>query len=458
MIALYIRVSTSEQAKEGYSIGEQEERLKAFCKAKGWTVANTFIDGGYSGGNTKRPALSELIRAVEKHQADAVLVYKLDRLSRSQKDTLTLIDLFLQNNCDFISMTENFDTSSPFGRAMIGILSVFAQLEREQIKERMSMGKEGRAKEGKYHGGGNRPIGYDYIDGHLIVNEFEALMIRELHRLFQEGKPIRVICDIMESKGYRQWTARTVKRCLANPLYIGKIKHNDVLYDGEHDAIIDEVTFNRTQELLNALPKSTKPVVYSLLGGLIYCARCGAKFTVKTTTDTRYHKTYRYYSCNSRAKTNKKMIIDPNCLNKAYPIKELEDIIIGEIKKLKIEKNFHSVVQKTDNVAQIDTLNRQISKLESQKSRLMDLYSLGTFTVEELQQKIVPIHEQIENLTNQINDISPALPVKTAQEMIQSFDDVLKNGNFEELKMLVDSLIDKIVIDGDDIAIYWAFV
>ena len=136
--------------------------------------SKVFTDGGYSGGNTSRPALTELLSAVQKHQADAILVYKLDRLSRSQKDTLTLIDTFLQNNCDFISMTENFDTSSPFGRATIGMLSVFAQLEREQIKERMSMGKEGRAKEGKWHGGYYTPVGYDYKDGMLDVKVLET--------------------------------------------------------------------------------------------------------------------------------------------------------------------------------------------------------------------------------------------------------------------------------------------
>ena len=140
-VGIYIRVSTLEQAEGGYSISEQTDRLKLFCEAKGWTVANVYTDPGYTGSNTDRPALTRLIDDVKNNRLEMVLVYKLDRLSRSQKDTLYLIeDVFLKNKVEFVSMNENFDTTTPFGRAMIGILSVFAQLEREQIKERMAMG------------------------------------------------------------------------------------------------------------------------------------------------------------------------------------------------------------------------------------------------------------------------------------------------------------------------------
>ena len=154
IVGIYVRVSTIEQAKEGYSIGEQTERLQKYCEAHDWKIYKVYTDAGYSGKDTNRPALQNLIKDVKAGKLNMVLVYKLDRLSRAQKDTLMLIeDVFLKNNADFISMQENFDTSTPFGRAMIGILAVFAQLEREQIKERMKMGKDARAKEGKYSGG-----------------------------------------------------------------------------------------------------------------------------------------------------------------------------------------------------------------------------------------------------------------------------------------------------------------
>ena len=143
-VAIYIRVSTQEQAQEGYSVEQQTERLTAYCKAKDWPIVDIYIDPGFSGANIQRPALQRLFSDIKAGKVDCVLVYKLDRLSRSQKDTLYMIeDVFLAKSVDFVSMQENFDTSTPFGRAMIGILSVFAQLEREQIKERMSMGRMG---------------------------------------------------------------------------------------------------------------------------------------------------------------------------------------------------------------------------------------------------------------------------------------------------------------------------
>ena len=172
-VGAYCRVSTVEQAEHGYSLDEQKTRMESYCTAMGWTIYRVYTDGGYSGGNTDRPALQMMIRDIQDGKIDRVLVWKLDRLSRSQLDTLYLIEkVFLASGVDFVSMQENFDTGTAFGRAMIGMLAVFAQLEREQIKERMMVGKVARAKNGYWQGGGIVPIGYDYKDGKLCVNEY----------------------------------------------------------------------------------------------------------------------------------------------------------------------------------------------------------------------------------------------------------------------------------------------
>ena len=142
-VFIYVRVSTTEQAEEGYSLGEQEARLRKLCEANDWILVKVYTDGGFSGGNTDRPALQEMIKALEKGEADMVLVDKLDRLSRSQFDTLYMIQkVFMPQDVAFVSRAESFDTSTPFGRAMVGILAVFAELDRERIKERMSEGRE----------------------------------------------------------------------------------------------------------------------------------------------------------------------------------------------------------------------------------------------------------------------------------------------------------------------------
>ena len=188
-VAIYVRVSTQEQAEEGYSIDAQLERLRAYCTARGWTIADEYVDPGYSGAKLERPAMQRLIHDVRsrKNDIDAVLVFKLDRLSRSQKDTLYLIeDVFITNQVDFISINESFDTSTPYGMVMIGILSAFAQFERENIKLRTQMGLTERAKDGYWRGGGKPPIGYRYDRerGTLVIDPYEAAQIRELFDLF----------------------------------------------------------------------------------------------------------------------------------------------------------------------------------------------------------------------------------------------------------------------------------
>lgn len=143
MVDLYIRVSTTEQAMEGYSVGEQENRLRRFCEALGYQIHKVIIDPGYSGASLNRPGIKEVIHDVQDHLVNKVIVWKLDRLSRSQKDMLIMLeDIFLANNCDFVSMLESFDTSTAFGRAIVGILAAFAQLERENIKERTTTGRK----------------------------------------------------------------------------------------------------------------------------------------------------------------------------------------------------------------------------------------------------------------------------------------------------------------------------
>src|SRR5699024_204997 len=154
LTALYVRVSTDSQFEEGYSVEAQTEKLEAWCKVKNYKNTELYIDGGWSGSNIDRPELRRLMGDIAMGKVAVVVVYKLDRLSRSQKDTLFLLeDVFAPNDCDFISINENFDTTSPYGKAMIGILSVFAQLERENIKERTRMGMYSRVKSGLWMGG-----------------------------------------------------------------------------------------------------------------------------------------------------------------------------------------------------------------------------------------------------------------------------------------------------------------
>lgn len=450
-VAIYARVSTHEQVIEGYSINEQIERMTAYCKAKNWIIGKQYIDAGISGKDTNRPALQELLLHITKGLYNAVIVYKLDRLSRNQKDTLILIeDYFLKNNVDFISITENFDTSTPFGRAMVGLLAVFAQLEREQIKERMLIGMEGRIKKGKFHGAGITPIGYEYINGKLIINDFEAMQIREIHRLYQAGNNCSVIADSLNQKGlthkYGKWSAHRVRAILLNSLYSGYVKSGSLIAPGEHTPIVSEEVFQATIRLHDnkITPRSKTPV--SLLTGILYCQKCGARFCYCRVHD------FKYYACYSRSKRKKNMIKNENCKNKIWRGDDLDSAVINEIYKLKLEQTSHP--KQTEDKEKI--IKKQIKHIDNQISRLLDLYGIKQLSLTEIQNKIEPLKTLKDKLENEIIFIrKESENKKDILNLIPQIKDIMQKATLSEKRALIQSLIQKIEIDDDDIYIHW---
>lgn len=342
--ACYVRVSTENQ-KENYSIEEQKSRLRAFCEAKDIVIGKMYVDGGYSGGNLRRPALQELLRRLPEY--DLVIVYKLDRLSRSQKDTLMLIeDYFLARKVDFISVCENFDTSTPLGRAMIGMLSVFAQLEKEQITERFTMGRIARAKNGYYHGGPTAPIGYDYVDGQLIVNEKKARQVRELFERFCRGASIHDCWRHMQARygASGGWSSETqIRHVLVNEVYLGKVKFQGESYPGLQPPVIPEELFSRAQALLqerkSSLSAGSRPFApRTLLSGLLICGQCGARF----------HGEHGWYVCGGRRKRRREPADAPACGNRKWRIPELDALVIDTLCQLRFEAPPASAVAKKD--------------------------------------------------------------------------------------------------------------
>lgn len=465
-VGIYVRVSTGLQAKEGYSIPEQRERLTAYCKARGWIVVKVYIDAGYTGSNIERPGMESMIKDVENGIIDTVLVYKLDRLSRSQKDTLYLIeDLFLPNGVDFVSMQESFDTSTPFGRAVLSILSVFSQLERELIAERTFMGRKGRAKEGAWHGGGPHPIAYDYIDGKLVVNKKEADQVRMVYEMYAAGVPVTEICRRMEGHKTKHgdWHhPQTVANVLDNPLYSGTVHFDDVLSPDSHTAIIPHDLFDTVAAMRAGEYKKAKKDSKYILSGLVYCKNCGARYFVKKNPNKNL-----FYCCHSRAKVNKLMVKDPSCKNKNWKKEELENRVYNEIKYL--ADNPHLLYELKNPPAATegtsDTVREEIDGISGEISRLMDLYQANdsTIHVEDVAQRIDELYQQKVKL---LNELSPAVRkrhtklfnIEQARLIIAELPAAMREDNIDMVRYALLRLLDRIEVEGDNIYFKWSFV
>ena len=455
----YVRVSSIEQASDKhYSIGEQTDRLKAYCEAKGWTLKKIYTDAGYSGKNLDRPAMRELIAECKLY--DLVLVNKLDRLSRSQKDTLYLIeDVFRANGVQFASITENFDTTTPLGIAMIGILSVFAQLEREQIKERMHMGRVGLVKKGLWHTSGRPPIGYDYVDGHLIINENEAEQIRIIYQRFLSGETLCAISKYMHShyvNRYSSWNqSNSVGDVLRDPLYIGKVKFDGIYYDGEHEPIIDEKTFYAAQDRYDLISHQHDLYINAfkskhLLTGLMWCGECGARYSISAnhTKCGATKKSYVYYGCRGRFGTNQEKAKSNHCKNRYYKKDELENLITGYVMDLQIE----DVTPKKGESHRPDN-SKKIADIEKQITKLLDLYTVDGISLDD-------IKKRVEKLTAQKNTLIKAQEKPQEREKdidLVSVKDIMQNGSIEERRAVLTSLIRKITLYSDHIDIEWNF-
>ena len=461
-VAIYVRVSTARQDQEGYSIPLQKERLIAYCKAKGWVVAGLFVDPGHSGSNTDRPGLLRLIDGIDAGKFDVVLVYKLDRLSRSQKDTLTLIeDVFLANGVDFVSMQESFDTSTIYGRAMVGILSVFAQMERETITERTLMGRAGRAEEGLWHGGGTDPIGYDYIDGELVVNETEAEQVRMVYGFYADGFSVTEISRRMD--GYRtkhgDWShTSTVGNVLDNPLYAGTVHFDGATGEGRHTAIVPADVDRRVKARRARLKRAEASGDSAfLLTGTIYCAACGARYFPNKRPNGRV-----VYSCHSRAKKNKKMIKDPSCKAPHIPVEELDAMVEAEVLHLAANpEQVDEIVKKRAAMEGSSDAGRKseaVEQLTEEINKLMDLLQHDALaSVEEVAERIGQAHAERMRL---IPETRVGLPKQyDANGLRTVLRDVAfgwSSADIRGRRVLLLQLVDGIHINDGDIRIEWS--
>jgi site-specific DNA recombinase len=349
--AVYTRKSTEEGLQQEFnSLDAQRDAGEAYIRSQsheGWVcLTERYDDGGYTGGNMDRPALHRLLADIEAGQVDAVVVYKVDRLSRSLLDFARMMEAFEKHRVSFVSVTQQFNTAISMGRLMLNVLLSFAQFERELISERTRDKIAAARRKGKWVGG-HPVLGYDVDPKRfkLLVNEDEAARVRAIFALYLEYESLLPVVQELERRGWftKRWTTRQgherggnaftktgLHHLLTNVVYLGKVRYKNEVHDGEHPTIVDAGTWQRVQALLAHNGRSGGAVVRNqfgaLLKGLLRCGPCGCAMTPAHTTKNG-SKRYRYYTCSGAQKRGW-----DTCPSKSIPGAEIERFVVEQIK------------------------------------------------------------------------------------------------------------------------------
>ena len=479
-VAIYVRVSTLDQAEEGYSIGEQIDKLEKYCEIMSWTVSEIYTDAGFTGSNIDRPAMQQLIRDCKHNKFDTVLVYKLDRLSRSQKDTLYLIeDIFNVCNVGFMSLQEKFDTTTAFGKAMIGILSVFAQLEREQIKERMQLGKLGRARSGKSMAWINAAFGYanNRETGILEIAPLQATIVKEIYNDYMNGLSLSKLAKKLNNNGHigkeKNWNQTAVKKVLSNPVYCGKITYNDNVFDGLHEPIITEDFFNaiqielekRQKQVLKSINQSRPFSAKYMLAGTLKCGYCGSPFE-NVLRMPKKGETYkkRVTQCMARYQRKVKGLVVYNngekCNSKYYVAEDLESRVIEQLAYFQVnpEALKNLIEENAEPIIDTSGFEKQLRNIENKIKKLSDLYMNDMITLDEMKEKSENLKTDKTVLENKISGANVHAPTDNFKIYQDYFGKKpIAELSYDEQKYIVNQLIDKIFIKDDEMEIKWKF-
>jgi site-specific DNA recombinase len=346
--AVYTRKSTDEGLEQEFnSLDAQRDSAEAFIKSQeqeGWRcLPEHYDDGGFTGGNMDRPALKRLLADIEEGLVDTVVVYKVDRLSRSLLDFARMMETFEKHQVSFVSVTQQFNTATSMGRLILNVLLSFAQFEREMISERTRDKIAATRRKGKW-AGGMPVLGYDVVNTKLVVVESEAERVRQIFALYLELGALISVAAELNRRGWRtkQWTTKkgdvkggrtfdkgSVYQVLTNPTYVGKVRYKDELHDGEHAAIVDPEVFARVQTVLQQHGQRGGQDVRNknaaVLKGLLRCSSCDCLMT--PSHSTKGNRRYRYYVCVLAQKRGWE-----TCPSPSLPAGEVERLVLDQIR------------------------------------------------------------------------------------------------------------------------------
>jgi site-specific DNA recombinase len=348
--AIYTRKSTEEGLDQDFnSLHAQREAAEAYIisqKHLGWTLVPThYDDGGFTGGNLDRPALQQLLADIDARRVDCILVYKVDRLSRSLLDFARLVDRFDQRSVSFVSVTQQFNTTSSLGRLTLNILLSFAQFEREIIGKRTRDKMSAARRKGKWVGG-TPVLGYDVVagGGRLIVNDKEIRRVRDIFALFLQHQSLSTVVAELAQRRWKtkSWTAQngrahagrdfgkaSLRRLLTNAIYAGNVEHRGAIYRGEQPSIVEPSVWQGVNTELRAGRRTgteaRRVPQNALLAGLLLCKSC-QRLMVPTYT-AKPGRRYRYYVCRSARQNGWS-----SCPTKSVPARMIEDSVLDQLR------------------------------------------------------------------------------------------------------------------------------
>ncbi|WP_096435947.1 recombinase family protein [Alteribacter populi] len=415
-VGIYVRVSTIEQAKEGYSISAQRERLKAYCTVQGWDDYKFYVDEGISAKDTNRPQLQAMLKHVEEGIIDTVLVYRLDRITRSVVDLHTLLQMFEKHNCNFKSATEIYDTTTAMGRLLITIVGSFAQFERENTGERVRMGQIEKARQGQFSA--PAPFGFRKKDYTLVVHEEEKEVILDIVNRVNKGTSIRQIANYLNGKGLQpirgyQWHIGTILSLLKNPALYGALRWLDEVVEGTHEPIISKEEFEHIGKILhsrqNFKKRETENIfIYQMK---ITCPQCGNRLSCQR----------QYYY----RKSEDRKVINNSYRCQACALNNKTGLTVSEIK---IDKAFTDYMKdhtldaapSPEQKKEEDEKERiltSIAKIEKQREKYQRGWSNELITDEEFSERMQETKVMIDELENELEKIEPVKEVLDTEKV-----------------------------------------
>jgi site-specific DNA recombinase len=436
-VGIYIRVSTLEQANEGYSIAAQKERLTAYCAAQGWVDKKYYVDEGVSAKDTNRPQLQLLLDHVKTDKIRTILVYRLDRFTRSVIDLYNLLNLLEKHNCTFKSATEIYDTSSAMGRMFIGLVALLAQWERENLSERVKMALEEKVSSGERVG--NVPFGFDLNKDQKLVANHQATVVLDMIDKVRNGMSAsQLVSFLNKTDSSRIWYPQGVLRVLRNPALYGATRWNDKVFENTHEGLITKEEFIKLQAVLEERTVHHKREVksYYLFQGKLICPRCGNPLAVnryvrKRTDGSQYQGCV--YRCQNCWKKYKNML--------TIGEQRFEDALYEYMKDVEI-KDIEPVETKDER----SPILTQLEQVEKMREKYQIAWAKDKMTEEEFDKRMDETLEIYKELKRKLAELKAPASIDTEaiKKVISTFNENFAALNQEEKSIFLSRFVKRI--------------